>query len=401
MVPRFIICGMGLSEPGTMGGNSKIALELARGISPAYDVHILVPDRKVRTITDMLGDGCKPVIHPVEGFNGNELKHPLASARHYTRVLQEALRSLSAGSNDIVYAASDFHIDTIPCGKLKREFGYRWIAVQFLFVPFIIENLWKGYHFPAFTYLLVWIYSNLLFRIARRAADGFVITNESDLSHFPPAFRQRVFPIYGGVNIDQIPTTPAPTSRDVVFCGRLHPQKGIDGFLDIWRRVLNISPQARLTVIGNGAPSYMRSLKQKAERLAIADSIEWMGYVNNEAKFAIYRQAKIFVHPTVFDNNGMVAAEALCSGLPVVMYDLPALRHVYTAGCAKVPYGDQNAFAATVARLLTEPDYLASVKPDSRQVETLREKWSWPNRVRAFERWLAQTGIAGGDREST
>jgi len=110
--------------------------------------------------------------------------------------------------------------------------------------------------------------------------------------------------------------------------------------------------------------------------------------VNNEAKYEIYRSARVHVHPTVFDNNGMVAAEALCSGLPVVMYDLPALRHVYTTGCVKIPFGDQKAFAAEVVRLLSDADHYASVAPTAEQIADLRNHWDWPTRVERFAGWL-------------
>ncbi len=146
--------------------------------------------------------------------------------------------------------------------------------------------------------------------------------------------------------------------------------------------------RARLTVIGNGAPGYEAYLKTKAERLGIAGTIDWLGYINNEAKYEIYRSAKVMVHPTVFDNNGMVAAEALCSGLPVVMYDLPALREVYTTGCVKVPFGDQARFAAEVSRLLKNP---AAAAPDAGHVAELRAHWGWANRVKCFAAFLQKT----------
>ena len=120
---------------------------------------------------------------------------------------------------------SDFHVDTLPCFRLKKKFSYRWIAVQFLFVPFLIENLIRRYRFPALKYVLVWVYSNLLFRLARRRADAFVITNDSDRRHFPKHFQERVFAFYGGVNVEQMPQGDVPKTRDVVFCSRLHPQK--------------------------------------------------------------------------------------------------------------------------------------------------------------------------------
>ena len=144
----------------------------------------------------------------------------------------------------------------------------------------------------------------------------------------------------------------------------------------------------RLSVIGNGAPEFERALKEKAEALGVADSVDWLGYVNGEAKYAIYRSARLFVHPTVFDNNGMVAAEALCSGLPVVMYDLPPLRHVYTTGCEKVPRGDKERFAHEVAQLLSNSARARAVAPDPEQTNALRAFWNWPERVRRFSAWL-------------
>jgi len=394
MKPRYIINGTALSEPGTMGGNSKIALELMRGLVAAgEEVHLLVPTNKLATVTGTLGENSGVAVHEFAPFTGGDFRHFFAGFKHYTGEIRRLLTELKAGADDIFYSASDFHVDTLVAYALKREFGFRWIAVQFLFVPFIFENLLKGYRFPALKYLLVWIYSNVLFRIARLRADAFVITNHSDLVHFPKAFRAKVFPFYGGVNVDQIPADLKPKTRDVVFCSRLHPQKGIDGFLDVWARIQAQCPHARLTVIGNGAPEYEAFLKAKAQRLGLADSIDWLGYVNNEAKYEIYASARVMVHPTVFDNNGMVAAEALCSGLPVVMYDLPALRELYTIGCAKVPFGDQSAFANEVVRLLTDPDHRAQIAPNATSVATLRSRWDWSARVSEFCQWLASTGI--------
>lgn len=382
---RVIITGFALSSPGTMGGNSKIALELARHLVRTYDVHFVVPESRVRTIRDNIGFPKGLVVHAVPEFRDGELRHPWRCARQYTKELERVLKSLQAGSADILYSSSDFHFDMLPGYRLKRKFGYKWIASQFLFIPSPLENVLKGYRFPVFKYVLVWLYSYWFFFVAYRRADAFVITNDSDRRHFLRSYQAQVFAFYGGVNVEQIPKEPVPKMRDVVFCSRLHPQKGIDGFLDIWKCILDSGVHARLTVIGNGTPSYESYLKAKADQLGVADSIDWLGYVNNEAKYEIYRSAKVMVHPTVFDNNGMVAAEALCSGLPVVMYDLPALRKVYTMGCVKVPFGDKRQFAAEVVKLLADPSRTA---PDATQIEVLRDKWNWANRVATFRKFL-------------
>ena len=398
MKNRLIILALGLSPPGTMGGNSKITVEMARCLAGKREVHFILPENKLATLTDNVPANHGIHIHPIPAFTGEDKLNPIAAIRWFTPRLRSVLREISAGPDDFLYCCSDFHIDVLPPYTLQKEFGFRWLPSIFLFVPFVFENLSRGYKFPAIKYIIYWFYQRTLFALMKRRATGFVVTNRSDFVRFPKRFTGRLFDYYGGVNIEQIPSVPIPKCRDVVFCSRLHPQKGIDAFLDTWKEVLRLLSNRtfersnirtfKLSVIGNGSPDYEAYLKNKASRLGIADSIEWLGYVNNEAKFRIYAKSRVFVHPTVFDNNGMVAAEALCTGLPVVMQGLPALRDVYTTGCLKVPFGDRDAFAAAVVSLLTDPAKYATTAPTPDQLAALRAHWNWESRAAEFDRWL-------------
>ena len=399
MKNRLIILALGLSPPGTMGGNSKITVEMARCLAGKREVHFILPENKLATLTDNVPANHGIHIHTLPAFTGEDKLNPIAAIRWFTPRLRSVLREISAGPNDFLYCCSDFHVDVLPPYTLQKEFGFRWLPSVFLFVPFVFENLSRGYKFPAIKYIIYWFYQRALFALMKRRATGFVVTNRSDFARFPKCFTNKLFDYYGGVNIEQIPGRRSKVegrTKDVVFCSRLHPQKGIDAFLDTWKIIVahlrshpsSPIPHPSLTIIGNGSPSYESYLKDKAQRLGIADTIEWLGYVNNEAKFRIYAESRVFVHPTVFDNNGMVAAEALCTGLPVVMQDLPALRDVYTTGCLKVPFGDRDAFAAAVVSLLTDPAKYASTAPTPDQLAALRAHWNWEARAAEFDRWL-------------
>lgn len=388
--PRLIILALGLSRPGTMGGNSKITLEMARHLSSSYEVHFIVPDEKLETLTQNIPDPNAILVHPIENFPKDDKFHPLSSCRWFLPRVRKILSQINTDKTDVFFTCSDFHVDVLPAYFLQKEFSFRWLASIFLFVPFITENLIGGYRFPPIKYLIYWVYQRALFALMKSRAAGFVITNSIDSIHFPTRFRNRLFSFYGGVNIEQIPTGALAKKRDVVFCSRLHPQKGIDGFLDVWAIVRKKIPSARLTIIGNGEDAYEAYLKRKADRLAIADSITWLGYVNNEAKFKIYAESRLFVHPTVFDNNGMVAAEALCTGIPVIMQDLPALREIYTTGCVKVPFGDKAAYAAAIVKLLSDSATYARIAPSTEQIDVLRKRWNWKTRVSEFNTFLNQ-----------
>jgi glycosyltransferase involved in cell wall biosynthesis len=391
---RLIVFAFGISPPGSMGGNSKIALELIRAHSRQHQVVVLSSDDKRPTFERNieLTEGLR--LHTVPTFRGNRMLHPIREAMHYARLAKPVLAAVGANENDVVYSCSDFLLDVLPAFLLKPAFRFVWAPSLFLFVPFITENVRHQYGFPVLKYALYYVYQRSIFRLIKMRGDLFVITSDCDRRHFPKRLQPHVFAFYGGVNVEQIQVAesvarPDPDRRrDVVFCGRLHPQKGIDAFLDVWRRVLDALPDARLTVIGNGTAGYERMLKRKADRLGIAARVDWLGYVNNEEKYAVYLSARVFVHPTVYDNNGMVAAEALCSGLPVVMYDLPNLRSVYSVGCTKVRERDGAAFAAALIRLLSDPAACASDRPSSGAVQELRNHWSWQTRVRRFEEFL-------------
>lgn len=78
MKPRLLINGTALSEPGTMGGNTKIFVELMRGLCDDYEVHVVLPDSKVRTVEDAVPELARIFLHPFPRFAKSEFRHPLA-----------------------------------------------------------------------------------------------------------------------------------------------------------------------------------------------------------------------------------------------------------------------------------------------------------------------------------
>jgi glycosyltransferase involved in cell wall biosynthesis len=388
---RFIITGLAMSPPGTMGGNTKIALEIARHFSKTFLVIIIIQKDKIKTITENIEVNDNIEIYPINSYPKASLLYLFHDAWYYTKELDKAFTALSVQLGEPVFNCSDFLSEAFSSFWLKPKFKFAWIPSSFLFIPSPYENLSRRYGFPFFLYILVYIYQHLIFQLIKMRGDLFVITNDCDKKYFPRQWHNRIFAFYGGVNIEQIKAIehePIETKYDLVFCSRLCVQKGILQLLDIWKLVVAQMPTAKLAVIGNGAPLFEKHLKEKAGRLNISHTIEWLGYVNNQEKYRIYRVSRLFVHPTVYDNNGMVAAEALCTGLPVIMNDLDNLKTVYTTGCVKSNFSDYETTANTIVRLLTDSMTYTHVKPTSAEINGLRHKWDWATRCSEFERFL-------------
>jgi len=388
---RFIITGLAMSAPGTMGGNTKIALELASYLSKTRQVVIIIQKDKIKTITDNIEINDNILIYPIDSFRHSALLYIFHDAWHFTKELEKAFTALSVQPGEPVFNCSDFLSEAFSSFWIKPKFKFLWMPAAFLFVPSPYENLKRGYGFPFFLYLFVYIYQRIIFKLLLMRGDLFVITNDCDKKYFPKRLHPRIFAFYGGVNLEQIKAVsdePAEIKYDIVFCSRLCVQKGIYPFLDIWSLVVRQLPNAKLAIIGNGLPAFEKKLKAKADRLGISHTLSWLGYVNNEDKYRIYRASRLFVHPTVYDNNGMVAAEALCTGLPVIMNDLDSLKELYTTGCAKSDFTKQKETADLISKLLLDASSYNSIKPNLSDIDKLRLVWSWESRCRAFERFL-------------
>jgi glycosyltransferase involved in cell wall biosynthesis len=140
---------------------------------------------------------------------------------------------------------------------------------------------------------------------------------------------------------------------DACFVGRLERGKGIFDLVPIWKAVSSEIPTAKLVMIGNG--SEKDRLTKLIEREHLTENITLCGFVEETKKFDILRKSKLFVLPSSVDAWGIVIAEAMSNGVPVIVYDLPAFRTIWEDTIIYVPEGDRQAFAKTVLELLRDP----------------------------------------------
>lgn len=128
--------------------------------------------------------------------------------------------------------------------------------------------------------------------------------------------------IANGLDVEQIVVRDDwKRSRTLLYLSRLHPKKGIDLLLSAFaRQSAPGSPLEGYTlqIAGEGDASYTAYLKGLAESLGLADRVAWLGSVFYERKWSLLRKADLVVLPTRSENFGLVIAEALASGTPVL-----------------------------------------------------------------------------------
>lgn len=170
------------------------------------------------------------------------------------------------------------------------------------------------------------------------------------------------------------PTPPARAFRPngalrLLFLSRLHPKKGLEALLDALAMLPN---HVTLTIAGRGAAHYEQALKASVRDLGLAPRVRFLGRVDGAAKARALAEADLFVLPTRSENFGIVIAEALAAGVPVITTEAAPWPELEPRGCG-LRVGEEAADLAAAIREM-----------DTRAPDTFAEMG------RAGHRWMAE-----------
>ncbi len=194
-------------------------------------------------------------------------------------------------------------------------------------------------------------------RIYRRAAAIHAISHfiERAIRHNVPAAAP-ITVIPNGVALDEF-TRQAPVRRpphSIVCVSRLSWEKGVADVLEAMPLVVQVVPDARLTVVGDGPER--AALEALVERLGLRQSVQLAGAVPRSEIPQRLAGHDVFVCASHFEGLGNVFIEAQASGLPVVGTDAGGIPDVVESGVTGllVPPHQPHRLAAALSRLLIE-----------------------------------------------
>jgi glycosyltransferase involved in cell wall biosynthesis len=154
----------------------------------------------------------------------------------------------------------------------------------------------------------------------------------------------------------QRPAVPRQRNR-LLFVGRLVEKKGLAHLLAAMPRVLARHPGVQLDVVGTGP--LLGQSKEQVCRLGLEDSVSFKGALPNAELPSLYASATVFVAPFVVAGSGdqeglgLVVAEALACGCPVIVGDVPATRDFSIPLIQKVT---PDSIAEAVDWILQQPE---------------------------------------------
>ena len=215
--------------------------------------------------------------------------------------------------------------------------------------------------------------------------------------------RPKVMPM--GVDTGRFPEEPArpqDSGQTVLFVGRLAEKKGVEYLVRAFPDVLACHPNARLLVVGDGP--CRGELETLSSQLQLQDSIRFAGAQPPAAVPQFYQSSRLFVGPSVVARSGdteafgLVFAEAMAAGLPVVGTAVGGIPEVVIAGRTGLVVEPQSpgSLAAAINRLLDSPTEAGRMGALGRR--WVRRKFDWRQVARGYAHVLAQ---AAGNGEHT
>lgn len=220
---------------------------------------------------------------------------------------------------------------------------------------FIVNPQWFSFSFRT-------LYNFIIPRLARRAAKVITNSNNSrnDLLQFCGLSADRVSQVYWAVDdLFLKPSQPLPLDWQVddyiLYVGSLEPRKNIGTLLEAYEILRERNPQikSKLVLIGGESPLFAEvQLKVKHYK----EDVLFQGFVNDHALRDFYRNAQIFVYPSLYEGFGLPPLEAMASGVPVVTTLTSSIPEVVGDAALMVSPYDAEELAATMDRILRDAD---------------------------------------------
>ena len=194
--------------------------------------------------------------------------------------------------------------------------------------------------------------------------------------------------VHGGLSLKPLESIPKK-ERDptIIYLGRIKRSKGLFELIVALSHVRKNIQNVKLWIAGRGDSSYLIELMRLIDKLGLANSLEFFGYVDEKTKINLLSRAHLLVFPSVMEGWGLTVIEANACGTPVIAFNVPGLRDSIIDGETGllVPYGDVKALANAIIKVLSEEELREKLSGNAIK---WAERFSWEKTAEEFEKIL-------------
>ena len=325
------------------GGPIRSTFELCRNaVELGGDVRVLTTDAD--GLDRVLEVNKKEEVEFPEGF---QVRYCPRRQRHSVSPTMMRLLPTYMRWADVVHLTGVYNFPTFPTICLARS-----LNKPLIWSPRGALQRWEGSSRNGLK--AVWDF--LWYHTADRVELTMHVTSEQESREVSERFpRLRMATIPNGVDVPVILNRVERNGElRMLFIGRLDSKKGIEALLKACGLVDSARPW-RLAIAGWGAPEYVSQLKEQIHALGLSGRVEMLGPVLSEAKKALFECSDVALVPSYTENFGIVVAEALAHGVPVIASKGTPWSRLEEMKCGLWVENDPESLASAIRRISTMP----------------------------------------------
>jgi len=328
-----------------------------------HDVHVST------TNVDGPGDSAVPLGRPVDMDGVKVWYFPSRRLRRlYWSPPMGRMLKQEVGGFDLVHLHSVFLWPTWAAARAARR-----SSVPYVLSPrgMLVKDLVRARSRYAKT---AWM--AIIERANLARASGIHVTSaieKADIEKFGFSLRGRIFDVPNGVVVQaEIPKQQGPQPPYLVMLGRINWKKRIDTALEVVKLVDGV----RLVIAGRDDDDLAAALRDRAATLGVGEHVEFAGPVDGLRKRQLLQGALALLMPSLSENFGNSALEAMAEGTPVIVVPQVGIADsVRESGSGFVVAPDAAAFADAVRQLQNDGNLRSRMGERARA--TVAAQFSW------------------------
>ena len=346
---KFLIVGIGVPNVKNLanrvrsGGESKLLSTLAEWKRMGIQISFLTTHGYANQLQS-------------EGLDLNFIKLPkfldaLKINTHIVflmRMICSVFKIPSRNYFDVVYSASDLYFDSLVsfCATFRNLSAKKICCLYLLARESDVEkqNCSKAF----------FLIQNCIVKILNCARFNFLVLNATDRDELERRSISKcsIFVTSGGVSESELnQIVLSNIEHDLCFVGRFHMQKGIHLLLESLNVIIKSYPSVKIAIVGGGDDQSINgAIDQFSEKYP--NNVKVYKSVSRCEALGQLKNSKVFLFPSTNESWGIVVAEALYYGKPVVMYDLDYSKSIFNSGVVRVDKFDSLAFAQSALNLI-------------------------------------------------
>lgn len=183
---------------------------------------------------------------------------------------------------------------------------------------------------------------------------------------------ERVIVTYPGLTMPKVQMKPNDLGDYILSVGTLQPRKNFVRLIEAFSQIA--SKYRKLTVVIVGKRGWMyEEILASPKKYGVEDKVKFLDFVSDEELPVLYKGAKVFALPSLYEGFGLPVLEAMSYGCPVVVSKTSSLPEI--AGEAGIYVDPEDV--DNIAKGLVDALEGKSAEKRARAAKTQVAKFTW------------------------